>query len=332
MRRVWQLGVVLVFLIIPSLATVSAQELDINGYFDDDDGSVHEQDINSIAAAGITLGCNPPSNTLFCPAQDVTRGEMAAFIRRAKNLPFVTTDYFTDDNGSVFEDDINAIAADGITSGCGSGHYCPSTPMKRTEMAAMLVRALDLPGSTTNHFVDDEGSVFENAINALADAGITLGCNPPTNNRYCPDVDVSRAQMASFLTRAFDLPHVDIEVPIELALPFSGDCDEQQASCEATLVVPVIDAYLIDEGWFYEPPYAPGDKAIFESNRTSFTVRLNGASVALTGTAPLSEGGMWVKHYRGQIARLGPGTYTVAGEWRWDGELLYSSVITLIVE
>ncbi|VAV92897.1 hypothetical protein MNBD_ACTINO02-2304 [hydrothermal vent metagenome] len=32
--------------------------------------------------------------------------------------------------------------------------------------------------------------------------GITLGCNPPDNDRFCPDNVVTREQMAAFLQRA----------------------------------------------------------------------------------------------------------------------------------
>ena len=56
-----------------------------------------------------------------------------------------------------------------------------------------------------NEFVDDDGSVFEADIAKLAAAGITLGCNPPTNDRFCPDSAVKRGQMASFLARALNL-------------------------------------------------------------------------------------------------------------------------------
>jgi hypothetical protein len=35
-----------------------------------------------LAASGITVGCNPPSNTMFCPDQYVTRGELAVFLKR----------------------------------------------------------------------------------------------------------------------------------------------------------------------------------------------------------------------------------------------------------
>jgi hypothetical protein len=39
--------------------------------------------IESLAAAGITQGCNPPLNDRFCPDKSVTRGQMAAFLARA---------------------------------------------------------------------------------------------------------------------------------------------------------------------------------------------------------------------------------------------------------
>jgi hypothetical protein len=71
-------------------------------------------------------------------------------------------------------------------------------------MAAFLVRALDLPLTTDSPFGDSDG-VFEDDINRLAAAGITVGCNPPANDRFCPDSPVTREQMATFLARALGL-------------------------------------------------------------------------------------------------------------------------------
>ncbi len=72
-------------------------------------------------------------------------------------------------------------------------------------MAAFLVRALDLPSTSRGFFSDDAGSIYEWDINRLAAAGITSGCNPPANTRYCPNSAVSRGQMATFLARGLDL-------------------------------------------------------------------------------------------------------------------------------
>jgi hypothetical protein len=115
----------------------------------DIEDSTFVNDIIWLADAGITAGCNPPVNDRFCPDNNVTRGQMAAFLVRFLGL--------TDDGGG-------------------------------------------------NKFVDAEGSVFEDDIAKLAAAGITAGCNPPTNDRYCPDNNVTRGQMAAFIRRADALP------------------------------------------------------------------------------------------------------------------------------
>lgn len=45
--------------------------------------SPHHTDINRIADAGITGGCNPPLNNLYCPADAVRRDQMGSFIARS---------------------------------------------------------------------------------------------------------------------------------------------------------------------------------------------------------------------------------------------------------
>ena len=177
--------------------------------FRDDDGNVHEASIEAIAAAGITRGCNPPVNDRYCPSFPVSRGEMAAFLHRALELdPSGPGDRFVDDDSSVFQNEIEAIAVAGITRGCNppiNSRFCPDAPVTRAQMAAFLARALPLPAAPAgDRFVDDSGP-FENDIERIAAAGITLGCNPPANNRYCPDGLVLRDQMASFLARALGL-------------------------------------------------------------------------------------------------------------------------------
>ena len=178
------------------------------GSFTDDDGNIHEGGIEAIAAVGITTGCNPPANDRFCPDASVTRGQMAAFIARARQMAGSGEDFFTDDAGDVFESSINRIARAGITVGCNppvNDRFCPDRSMTRGQMAAMLARAFALPDSPEDFFLDDNGNIFERAINRMARAGITVGCNPPMNDRFCPNTFITRAQMATFLTRALGL-------------------------------------------------------------------------------------------------------------------------------
>jgi hypothetical protein len=132
---------------------------------------------------------------------------MAAFLVRGWGLTAQLDDPFGDDDGSIFETDIEKLAAAGITQGCNppaNDMFCPNRAVTRGQMAAFLVRALGLTDPGTVEFVDDDGSVFEDDIEKLAAAGITRGCNPPANDRFCPANPVTRGQMAAFLRRALD--------------------------------------------------------------------------------------------------------------------------------
>jgi hypothetical protein len=169
----------------------------IRGPFTDIDASPFRSDILWAATTGITAGCAPDR---FCPGAPVTREQMASFLRRADSLPPTSRDYFSDDDASQHEGDINAIASARITGGCASGRYCPRNAVTRGQMASFLVRALNLTPSAVDAFQDDEGDLHESAINALAAAGITGGCGP---SAFCPRATVTRGQMAAFLHRGY---------------------------------------------------------------------------------------------------------------------------------
>ncbi len=78
------------------------------GAFTDDDTSVFEANIEWLAASGVTAGCNPPDNTQFCPDDNVTRGQMAAFMQRFAQ-------YISAEDGTPAEAD-NADTLDGLDS------------------------------------------------------------------------------------------------------------------------------------------------------------------------------------------------------------------------
>ena len=94
----------------------------------------------------------------------------------------------------------------GVTVGCRTEplRFCPDETVTRARMATFLVRAFDLESADPAGFVDIEGSSHEANINALAAANITVGCSQDPLS-YCPNRPVSRAEMATFLTRALAL-------------------------------------------------------------------------------------------------------------------------------
>jgi len=67
-----------------------------------------------------------------------------------------------------------------------------------------------LTAIASHSFTDvPDGNVFHADIQWLKDAGVTLGCNPPTNTRFCPSDSVTREQMAAFMKRLADNRVVD---------------------------------------------------------------------------------------------------------------------------
>ncbi len=171
-----------------------------------------------LAGEGITKGCNPPANSRFCPDDYVTRGEMAAFLVRAFDYTDRGDIDFVDDDDSIFEADIEKLATAGVTKGCNppdNTMFCPDRYVTRGQMAAFLARAFAYADRGDTDFVDDDDSEFEIDIEKLATAGVTYGCNPPANDRFCPGDYVTREQMAAFLHRAFGSPPPTIIPAVE---------------------------------------------------------------------------------------------------------------------
>lgn len=167
--------------------------------------------IEALARSGITAGCTASS---YCPSEQVTRAQMAVFLERAMRgsgfvPPPATGIVFQDVPGSYWAARfIEQLAADGITTGCSVGYFCPDDGVTRAQMAVFLLRATHGAGytppvATGTLFGDVPGSYWAvNWIEQLAAEGITLGCG---SGNYCPEAIVPRDQMGVFLVRAFNL-------------------------------------------------------------------------------------------------------------------------------
>ncbi len=105
--------------------------------------------IKQFALEGITAGCGGGN---YCPSSPVTRDQMAVFLLRAKYgalylpPPVGGSTGFADVPTSYWAAAwIKQLAAEGITTGCGGGNFCPSTPVSRDQMAVFLQRTFNLP-------------------------------------------------------------------------------------------------------------------------------------------------------------------------------------------
>ena len=92
---------------------------------------------------------------------------------------------------------------------CAPGAFCPDEPILRSTMAVWLVRLVDgadaAPQGAPRFSDVDADAWWAPHVERLAELGITRGCNQD-GTMFCPDEAVTRAQMASFLVRALDLP------------------------------------------------------------------------------------------------------------------------------
>ena len=181
---------VFIVLLVSSLLAVqplAAAPTDPGGTFFDDDRNTHEANIEAVAAAAITLGCDP-AGTVYCPSQAVTRAQMATFLSRALDLPNTTTDYFTDDTGNTHEANINKVAEAGISLGCGGSNYCPTDHLNRAQMATFLARALELASLDASPRPQTTNGVQLALFELTADCDDVLNCpaqvSVPAGNEF----------------------------------------------------------------------------------------------------------------------------------------------------
>ena len=187
------------------------------GGYSDVGGGFHDPSIDALSSdsRGILIGTDCSAGR-FCPGDPLPRWVMAVWLVRALDGDDPDGSggaTFADvDSGQWWAAHADRLADLGVTKGCriGPPRYCPDEPVTRGQMASFLARALDLPEPTSGRFSDTAENTHENDIDRIAEAGITAGC---TQDRYCPDRLVTRAEMATFLARALKLVPLPVSTP-----------------------------------------------------------------------------------------------------------------------
>ena len=173
--------------------------------------------IERLYDAGVTTGCQlaPPQ---YCPTETTTRAQMAVLLGRAIYgpkfaPPTPTGDVFADVPAGYWAAAwIEQLYSDGLTRGCDTDplRYCPQNNITRAEMAVFLVRVLHgqdyIPPAPTGLFEDVPATHWAAPwIEQLYRDGITTGCST-SPLRFCPKGSTTRAEIAAFLVRTFDVP------------------------------------------------------------------------------------------------------------------------------
>jgi hypothetical protein len=167
--------------------------------------------IYAIANQGITGGCKPG---LFCPNQPITRAEVAVFLGKVmKGVSYqpATPDQarFHDIARDPRNNWINLLLAEGIMSPCRQDAFCPDDKISRGTFAKLVLKArygaAHVPSESPGAGFEDVAprSPLAPWIAQIAAEGITAGCS---RKRFCPNKDVTRADAAVWLVRAFNIP------------------------------------------------------------------------------------------------------------------------------
>ena len=165
--------------------------------------------VTTLVSNAITVGVG---GGLYGVDQPTLRQQMAVFLLKSRHglcyVPPPCTGTFGDvPCPSTFANWIEQLAVEQITGGCGGGNYCPTTPVRRDQMAVFLLKAEHgssyTPPACTGAFPDVPcPSTFADWIEQLAVEGITGGCG---GGNYCPLANNTRGQMAVFITKTFNL-------------------------------------------------------------------------------------------------------------------------------
>ena len=165
--------------------------------------------VTTLVSNAITVGVGGGN---YGVDQPTLRQQMAVFILKAKHglcyTPPPCSGVFLDvPCSSGFAPWIEAMAAEGITGGCGNGNFCPTSPVRRDQMAVFLLKGEHgssyVPPSCVGAFTDVAcPSFFADWIEQLAAENITGGCG---GGNYCPLSNNTRGQMAVFIVKTFKL-------------------------------------------------------------------------------------------------------------------------------
>ncbi|MPZ53974.1 MAG: hypothetical protein GEU79_14790 [Acidimicrobiia bacterium] len=117
------------------------------------DSNVFHDDISWLADSGVTFGCNPPENTQFCPSDNVTREQMAAFMRRLSEgqvvdaATAIEADHASDAatlDGRPSEVYLTTVGYDSCGLDATFATDCPSAP--GSTVLEVLTATVDAPG------------------------------------------------------------------------------------------------------------------------------------------------------------------------------------------
>ena len=174
------------------------------------------------------------SSTTFSPNGTMTRAMLATTLYREAGSPSVSgTDAFTDtQDGAWYGDAVLWASQEGVVSGYGNGLFGTNDPVSREQIATILWRYAGSPSADRGQDFSDEGAISAYAADAVDWARANGIVNGMEGNRFAPQGNATRAQVATIL-RNYTTQN-DTNVPSEsgktLVVYFSGSGNTETAA------------------------------------------------------------------------------------------------------
>ena len=157
------------------------------------------------------LGCDPPittgtDETHFSPGKACTRAQVVTFLWRAAGCPAPepgAIPFIDVPESAYYADAVRWAAGEGITNGTSSVSFSPHAACTRAQIVSFLWKAAGSPdpGPAEMPFADVlPGAYYYRAVLWAAQQGIVLGV---TEDSFAPKLNCTRAQVVTFLWRAF---------------------------------------------------------------------------------------------------------------------------------
>lgn len=173
----------------------------LNFFYDVPNGAYFYEAVKWAVKNGITTGVG---NDLFAPEQPCTRAQIVTFLWRAAGSPEPkgTAAGMTDVvSGSYYEKAVAWAIENGITTGTTTSTFSPDATCTRAQSVTFLHRALKGTASGSTNFTDVASDAFyADAVNWAVANNVTNGTS---NTTFSPNADCTRAEIVTFLYRAY---------------------------------------------------------------------------------------------------------------------------------
>lgn len=171
-----------------------------NFFYDVPNDAFFYEAVKWAVKSGVTNGL---SDTMFGPYESCTRAQIVTFLWRAAGSPEPKTmSSFTDVPASTYYAKAVAWAIEnGITNGMTETTFAPDATCTRGQIVTFLYRALKGTASGSTNFTDVKSDTFyADAINWAVANNVTNGTS---NTMFSPNADCTRAEIVTFLYRAY---------------------------------------------------------------------------------------------------------------------------------